>query len=186
MLIGYARVSTPDQKINLQLDALKKYGIDERNIFREQMTGAIEKRPVLDNMLEYLKDGDILVVYKLDRLGRSLPNLLKIMENLKKKNVKFKSITENIDTETVSGNLIFHVMALLSDFERSLLVERTKAGIEAAKARGVKCGGRKEVLNDEQKKQVIEFREQGKPLSYIARMMGVSRTPIRKLIEIKD
>ena len=110
MLIGYVRVSTDDQNLNLQKDALIKYGVDERNIFSDKTSGSKDKRVGLDKAIEFLKDGDTLVVWKLDRLGRSLAHLIDVITNLKNRNVSFVSITEGMDTTTASGELFFHIL----------------------------------------------------------------------------
>jgi DNA invertase Pin-like site-specific DNA recombinase len=147
MLVGYMRVSTEEQTTSLQKDALLKYGVDERNIFADVVSGASKNREGLNRALEFLKSGDILVVWKLDRLGRSLAHLISIITSLKEKNIAFVSLTEGMDTTTASGELFFHIFGALAEFEHSLIVERTKAGLAAARARGRK-GGRKLALSD--------------------------------------
>ena len=131
MLVGYMRVSseTDRQNTNLQKDALIKCDIDERNIYEDNMSGIRDDRPGLKAALEYLKEGDTLVVWKLDRLGRSLPHLLKIVIDLKKRNIGFKSLTENMDTSTAHGEFIFNLFGSLAQYERSLARERILAGL---------------------------------------------------------
>ncbi|HCK4348556.1 recombinase family protein [Pseudomonas aeruginosa] len=139
MLVGYARVSTDDQSLELQTLALKEIGCEV--IYSDQgISGADLSRPGLDQALRDLQSGDKLVVWRLDRLGRSLVHLVALLERLGKRNIKFQSITECIDTTSPGGRLIFHVMAALAEFERSLISERTRAGIDAAKRTGKKIG----------------------------------------------
>lgn len=146
MLVGYARVSTDDQNTDLQIDALKQAGCEK--IFVEKASGAQRERPELKNALEYMREGDCLIVWKLDRLARSLKQLIETIEVLEGSGRGFKSITESIDTTTAGGKLIFHIFGALAEFERSMIKERTKAGLKAAKARG-KIGGRPKALRDE-------------------------------------
>uniref|UniRef100_E6PV12 DNA-invertase n=1 Tax=mine drainage metagenome TaxID=410659 RepID=E6PV12_9ZZZZ len=143
MLIGYARVSMQDQHPELQLDALKAAGCEQ--VFHEKMTGKLAERPELDACLRTLRKGDTLVVWKLDRLGRSLKNLVEIIHGLEQRGVAFRSLTESIDTANASGKLIFHIFGALAEFEHSLILERTMAGLSAARARG-RLGGRKTKL----------------------------------------
>ncbi len=143
MLIGYARVSTQDQNPELQLDALKDAGCEK--LFVEKASGAQRDRPQLTAACEQLRAGDILVVWKLDRLARSLKQLIETVERLDQLHVGLRSITENIDTSTSGGKLVFHIFGALAEFERSIIRERTKAGLAAAKARG-KVGGRPPAL----------------------------------------
>ena len=137
-LIGYARVSTVDQNPALQLDALQTAGCDP--VFSDHASGAREKRPDLDRCLGYLRAGDTLVVWRLDRLGRSLRHLVTLVADLGARGIGFRSLTENIDTTTAGGRLIFHVMAALAEFEREIIKERSIAGVAAARARGRKPG----------------------------------------------
>jgi len=138
MLVGYARVSTQDQNPALQLDALKAAGCEK--MFVETASGAQRDRPELLAALDYLRAGDSLVVWKLDRLARSLKQLIETVELLESRNIGLRSLTEAIDTTTAGGKLIFHVFGALAEFERSIIRERTKAGLEAARARGKKGG----------------------------------------------
>jgi DNA invertase Pin-like site-specific DNA recombinase len=147
MLIGYARVSTADQTLNLQQDALTKAGCSE--IFTDIASGAKTERRGLDEALRYVRPGDTLVVWRLDRLGRSLPHLITTMTALEERGIGFKSLTENIDTTTSGGKLIFHIFGALAEFERNLIRERTTAGLMAARARGRK-GSRPHALTDRQ------------------------------------
>ncbi len=138
MLIGYARVSTQDQKPDLQLKALKQAGC--KKVFREKASGALRERPQLMAALDYMRKGDTLVVWKLDRLARSLKQLIETVEDLEKRKIGFRSLTESVDTTTAGGKLVFHVFAALAEFERSIIRERTLAGLDAAKARGARPG----------------------------------------------
>jgi DNA invertase Pin-like site-specific DNA recombinase len=147
MLIGYARVSTHEQTLNLQQDALQKAGCTK--IFTDTASGAKSERKGLDEALNYVRKGDTLVVWRLDRLGRSLPHLITTMTDLEEQGIGFKSLTENIDTTTSGGKLIFHIFGALAEFERNLIRERTTAGLTAARARGKK-GGRPKVLTGRQ------------------------------------
>jgi len=143
MLVGYARVSTQDQNPALQLDALKAVGCEK--VFVEKASGAQRDRPELLAALDYLRAGDSLVVWKLDRLARSLKQLIETVELLESRRIGLRSLTEAIDTTTAGGKLVFHVFGALAEFERSIIRERTKAGLEAARARGKK-GGRPPAL----------------------------------------
>jgi len=149
MLIGYARVSTADQSTDLQKDALMAAGVDERNIYIDKASGKRDDRPGLEACLKALREGDSLVVWRLDRLGRSLKHLVATVQDLVERGGGFRVLTgqgANIDTATASGKLVFGIFAALAEFERELIVERTKAGLAAAKARGRK-GGRKPKLS---------------------------------------
>jgi DNA invertase Pin-like site-specific DNA recombinase len=147
MLIGYARVSTHEQTLALQQDALQKAGCIK--IFTDTASGAKTERKGLEDVLNYVRKGDSLVVWRLDRLGRSLPHLIATMTDLEGRGIGFKSLTENIDTTTSSGKLIFHIFGALAEFERNLIRERTQAGLSAARARGRK-GGRPNALTARQ------------------------------------
>ena len=146
MLIGYARVSTQDQTPELQLDALRGVGCEK--IFTEKASGSQRDRPQLKAALEYVRSGDTLVVWKLDRLARSLKQLIETIEQLKERDIDFRSLTEAIDTTTPGGRLTFHIFAALAEFERSLIQERTQAGLASARARGKK-GGRPPALSSD-------------------------------------
>lgn len=146
MLVGYARVSTQDQKPELQLDALKAAGCEK--VFVEKASGAQRERPELKAALDYMRDGDTLVVWKLDRLARSMKQLIETVEGLEDVGVGFRSLTEAIDTTTAGGKLVFHVFGALAEFERSIIRERTRAGLDAARARGRK-GGRPAKLKED-------------------------------------
>lgn len=138
MKFGYARVSTPSQNLNLQIDALVQHGCDQ--IFQEHISATKKNRPELDKLLAFVRKGDVIVIWKLDRLGRSVMDLIKIINQLREKEVELVSLQDHLDTTTPSGKLIFHMMAALAEFERDMISERTKAGLKAARARGRKGG----------------------------------------------
>jgi len=136
VLIGYARVSTIEQKLDLQLDALKRAGVVESNIYVEKISGASKKRPALDRAIRALRPGDTLIVWRLDRLGRNLLDLLNRMQHLQKNKIAFRSLTESVDTSTIMGQLLLHILGAIAQFERQLTQERTNAGIRAHVERG--------------------------------------------------
>jgi|TARA_R110002167_G_scaffold184717_1_gene385177 DNA invertase Pin-like site-specific DNA recombinase len=146
MIKAYARISTTAQNVESQIDRLKENGFDE--IYTDKISGKSKSRPQLDEMLKSLRSGDQVLIYRLDRLGRSISNLLEIMQLFEEKGVSLHSLSEDINTSTASGKLIFHIFASLADFEHNLIVERTMVGLKAAKARG-RVGGRKKGLSDE-------------------------------------
>jgi DNA invertase Pin-like site-specific DNA recombinase len=145
MLVGYARVSTPDQKLTLQKDALRKAGC--KHVFTDVASGAQASRDGLSAVLAFLREHDTLVVWKLDRLGRSLKHLIEMVTALQERKIGFRSLQEHLDTTTSGGKLVFHVFGALAEFERALVQERTRAGLSAARARGKK-GGRRRVMDD--------------------------------------
>lgn len=180
--IGYARVSTDDQNLDLQRDALTKSAC--KTIYEEKASGKATDRPELTNCLKALRAGDTLVVWRLDRLGRSLPDLVKIIAELEQQGVAFESITEKIETGSAAGKLVFHVFAALAEFERNLIRERTKAGLAAARARGRK-GGRKPSLNDKQKREIRALlRDPQAQVSDVAKKYGISRTTLYKHVGV--
>jgi DNA invertase Pin-like site-specific DNA recombinase len=141
MKIGYARVSTDEQNLDLQRDALRKAGVAAKDMYTDKVTGVKAERPGLTLALSHLREGDTLVVWRLDRLGRSLKHLIETVTMLKNQGVAFKSLTENIDTATATGTLVFQIFGALAEFERNLIKERTVAGLQAARVRG-RTGGR--------------------------------------------
>ena len=177
MLVGYMRVSTDEQTTSLQKDALLKYGVDERNIFADVVSGASKNREGLNRALKFLKSGDTLVVWKLDRLSRSLAHLISIITSLKEKNIAFVSLTEGMDTATASGELFFHIFGALAQFERSLIGQRVKAGLESARLRG-KSGGRPKAIDDEKLKAIKEALASGMSKAAICRTFGVKRSTL--------
>jgi DNA invertase Pin-like site-specific DNA recombinase len=179
--IGYARVSTTEQCLDLQRDALRRAGCD--TVESDQgISGSVTHRPGLDAALAALQPGDTLCVWRLDRLGRSLPHLLETVEGLKARGVEFRSLTESIDTSTASGELIFHIFASLAQFERSLIRERVNAGVKAAQARGQHCG-RPASLTPSQVAHARELREQGKSLREIGRIFRVSYMAVARAFD---
>lgn len=176
--IGYARVSTDDQTIDLQRDALLAAGCQV--IYEEKISGKNTDRTELNNCLKALRRGDTLVVWRLDRLGRSLKDLMDIVSNLEKAGINFISVTEHIETETAAGKLIFHLFGALSEFERNLIRERTKAGIAAARARGRK-GGRKPILDQYKIKEIKALMaDPSIKVTTIAKRYGISRATLYK------
>ena len=171
MLIGYARVSTQDQNLELQKQALLLSGCER--IYEDKMSGSRSERPGLTKALEMLRTDDTLVVWKLDRLGRSVKNLVDIVNELEQRNVHFKSMTDNIDTSTPSGRFFFHVMASLAQMERELIIERTKAGLEIARQLGRK-GGRKRVMTDSKLEAAKKLLASGVPPKDVATNLGLS------------
>jgi DNA invertase Pin-like site-specific DNA recombinase len=180
MLIGYARVSTQEQTLNLQKDALQKAGCTK--IFTDTASGAKTERIGLDEALNYVRKGDTLVVWRLDRLGRSLPHLIATMTNLEERGIGFKSLTENIDTTTSGGKLIFHIFGALAEFERNLIRERTQAGLTAARARGRK-GGRPKALTVKQVGIAQDLYEKRHPIAEICRTLKISRATLYRAIQ---
>jgi DNA invertase Pin-like site-specific DNA recombinase len=183
MKYGYARVSTHDQNPELQLAALKKAGC--RTIFTDKATGAHTKRPELAKCLKVLKKGDTLVVWKLDRLGRSLRDLITLLDELKGRGVAFKSLTESIDTATPTGRAMWQMVGILAELERSLIQERTQAGRAAAKARGVRMG-RKPILTAAQIAHARKLVVQGERPVEVAKVLGVSRRTVYRALDTRD
>ena len=171
MLIGYARVSTQDQHLDLQMEALRKANC--KKIFDDKISGSRATRPELNKALEAVREGDTLVVWKLDRLGRSVKSLVDLVEQLHKQGVQFKSLTDAIDTGTRSGRFFFHVMASLAQMERDLTIERTRAGLESARKLGRK-GGRKRKMTDSKIESAKKLLATGVPPRDVAKDLGVS------------
>lgn len=181
MLIGYARVSTIDQTMALQEDAIKQAGCDR--IFRDVVSGAATERLGLSEALAFARDGDVLVVWKLDRLGRSLAHLIQLVEELKNRGVGFKSLQEQIDTTTAGGQLIFHIFGALAEFERALIRERTQAGLAAARARG-RVGGRPPHLSSAQVRMARKLLENPDTTTQqVADALHVSRTTLYRALK---
>jgi len=175
MKYGYARVSTVDQNANLQKDALQSAGCAK--IVTEQISGASAKRPKLDKILAALTQGDILAVWRLDRLGRSLPHLIEVVRDLDAKGAHFQSLTEGIDTTTAQGRLTFHLMGALAEFERALVIERTQAGLQAARKRGVRIG-RPKALDPAQIRHARKLIDGGERPTAVAATLGVDRSTL--------
>jgi len=181
MLIGYARVSTDDQNLDLQMDALSKAGCDR--ILEDHISGAKAERPGLQEVLSYARAGDTVVVWRLDRLSRSLKDLIEMVTLLESKDIGLKSLQEAIDTSSSSGKLIFHIFGALAEFERNLIRERTQAGLQAARARGRKGGRPKSLDKDKQALVVKLYEEKKHTIKQICQMMGISKPTLYKYIE---
>lgn len=183
MKIGYARVSTKDQNLSLQKDALIKEGC--KIIFEEKASGAKADRPELRKMIDQLREGDIVITWKLDRLGRSLRDLVNLVTEIQNKGAGFKSLNDYIDTTTPQGKLTFHIFAALAEFEKDIISERTKAGLEAARARGRK-GGRPKGLSKEAKDKAIIaqtlYNQKQMSISQICRHLGIAKSTFYKYI----
>jgi DNA invertase Pin-like site-specific DNA recombinase len=181
MLVGYARVSTQDQTLNLQKDALEKIGCNK--IYTDTASGAKTERVGLEEALEYVREGDTLVVWRLDRLGRSLKHLIETITILNSRGIGFKSITENIDTTTSGGKLVFHIFGALAEFEREIIRERTRAGLTAARARGRK-GGRPKALTPKTAQQAKTLYNSRKDsIDEICRTLHVSRATLYRYLK---
>lgn len=171
MKIGYARISTGDQNLDLQLDALKKEGCEK--IFQDTISGLKKNRPGLDEALSHLRKGDALVVWKLDRLGRSLKGLLDLIEHFYQSEIQFKSISDGINTTTSVGRFFFNIMGSLAQMERELMIERTMAGLQAAMERG-RVGGRKKSLTKSKLEAARKLLDEGTPRKDVAEIMKIS------------
>lgn len=186
MKIGYARVSTKDQVLDLQIDALEKDGCEL--IFKETASGAKTDRPELQKLMNHLRKGDIVVVYKLDRLGRSLKHLLDVVAELNQKEVGIRSINDAIDTTTPQGRLFFNISASFAEFERDLIRERTKSGLEAARARGRKGGRRQGMTKEAEQKAILAetyYKEGKMGVNQIAKEIGVSKMTLYKYLRYR-
>lgn len=179
MLIGYARVSRQDQDLSLQLDALTNAGCID--IFEEKVSGKGRERPELEDMLRMLRAGDRVVVWKLDRIGRSMKHLIELIELFDEKGVEFVSLKENIDTSTATGKMLFHIIAAFAEFERENMIERTKAGVDAARARGRK-GGRPKASEKAVKRALQLYDSKDYSIGAIVEMTGVSQSTLYRRI----
>jgi DNA invertase Pin-like site-specific DNA recombinase len=184
MYIGYARVSTPDQSLDLQTDALQSAGCER--LFTDTISGARVERPGLATALSACRPGDILVVWKLDRLGRSLPHLVETVRELGARGIGFKSLQEQLDTTTSGGKLIFHIFAALAEFERDLIRERTNAGLVAARARG-RTGGRPKGVDPKKQKAALALKKDARhSVREICEIVGISRNTYYKYTRAED
>ncbi len=185
MIVGYARVSTDDQTLALQLDALQAAGCEK--VFRDTISGTKTERPGLTKALDHVRNGDMLVVWRLDRLGRSLSHLIELIQTLEGRGVGFKSLTEQIDTTTSSGKLIFHIFGALAEFERNLIRERTMAGLRAARARGRK-GGRPKKPNTDTKIAMAKqlHADPTNSITDICKTLGVSRATLYRYLALGE
>ena len=180
IIYGYARVSTSDQNLDRQKDALEKYGIDL--LFCEKVSGTKKSRPELDKMLSEIQDGDTVVIESLSRLGRSVKNLAELMELFNNKNVRLISLKETIDTTSSTGRLLFTILSSLAQFERDVLVERTKEGLSAARARG-RFGGRPKSNRDSVTKAIALYNTRQYTLKEITDLTGVSKSTLYRAIK---
>ena len=182
MKIGYARVSTGLQNLNLQEDRLNQYGCEK--IFSDHISGSRSKRPGLDKAIEFARSGDTIVVWRLDRLGRNMEDLITLVNELNNRGVSFHSLEENItmDKSSSTGQLLFHLFAAFAEFERNLILERSSAGRIAARARG-RYGGRPEKLNKQDLKLLKTLYDNGTPIKTIAEQWKVSRTTIYRYLD---
>jgi len=181
--IGYARVSTQDQNLEMQLDALTKAGCEQ--IFQEKASGVKSERPELLAMIQILRKEDVIYIYKLDRLGRSLKHLLELTSDLEKKGVGLISLNDHIDTTTAQGRLIFNIFASLSEFERDLIRERTKSGLEAARARGRKGGRRRGLSKEAERTAMLAqtlYNEKKLGVDQIATELKISKMTLYKYL----
>ena len=183
MLVGYARVSTSDQKLDMQEDALRAIGCEK--IFTDIASGARDSRDGLSQAMEYIRKGDTLVVWKLDRLGRSLKHLIEFVNNLNKEEIGFRSLQESIDTTTPGGRLIFHLFGALAEFEREIIRERTQAGLKAARVRG-RMGGRPAKM-DERKisRAKTLFKDPETTVKEVCVALEVSKATLYRYVDIK-
>jgi len=185
-LVGYARVSTYDQNLDLQIDSLLKAGCTRRNIFVDKVSGAKSERPGLTECFEKLNPGDVLVVWRLDRLGRSMPHLVSLIETLKEKSVGFRSLCDGaIDTTTASGELVFNIFSSMAQFERRLNQERTQAGLSSARARG-RRGGRPRVNSNDPKVLAAKrmHRDKTLPIDEICKVLNISRPSLYRYLSM--
>jgi DNA invertase Pin-like site-specific DNA recombinase len=171
MQVGYARISTGAQNLEGQLDALQAAGCER--IFEETASGSRSDRPILSQALEFVRAGDVLITYRLDRIARSLPHLIAVMDDLNQRGVEFRSLTENLDTSSPGGRLIFHVFGAVSQFELDLIRERTRAGLNAARKRG-RVGGRPRRMTDDKVRAAKKLLADGTPVKEVASSLGVS------------
>jgi DNA invertase Pin-like site-specific DNA recombinase len=181
MLIGYARVSKDEQNLDLQIDALDAAGVELK--FTDKLSGAKADRKGLADALSHLRKGDVLVVWKLDRLGRGTLQLMMLLNELHERGIDFKSLTEGIDTTTSFGRFYFTMAAALAQLERDRLIERTRAGLVAAKARG-RTGGRKPKLSPDQVAMARGLLESGKPPRDVAKAFGVGRSTLYRALQV--
>lgn len=184
MLIGYARVSTENQNLELQIDALKRAGCDQ--IFQETISGANKEKKELSEALKILREGDTLIVWKLDRLGRSLKSLIDFVTDLNKKKINFKSITDSIDTTTPMGKFFFHIMGSLSELERGLIHERTMAGLKAANQRG-RIGGRPRAIGEKTFERASKMYDSNElSVGEICSTMGINRRTFNRYLNKRN
>ena len=187
MLIGYARVSTNEQNLDLQRDALLKAGVSQKDIYTDKVTGVKADRPGLTLAISHLRAGDTLVVWRLDRLGRSLKHLIETVTTLTEQGIAFKSLTEHIDTSTATGTLVFQIFGALAEFERNLMKERTVAGLNAARARG-RTGGRPTGSPDERKVALARkfYHDHALSIPDILKTLNISKSTLYRWVDIAE
>jgi DNA invertase Pin-like site-specific DNA recombinase len=187
MLIGYARVSTNEQNLDLQRDALLKAGVSPKDIYTDKITGVKADRPGLNQALSHLREGDTLVVWRLDRLGRSLRHLIETVTTLSEQGISFQSLTENIDTSTATGTLVFQIFGALAEFERNLIKERTVAGLLSARARGKK-GGRPKGNPDARKVALAKkfYNDHALSIPEILKTLNISKSTLYRWVDSND
>jgi len=184
MLVGYARVSMQDQDLGLQRDALEAAGCEK--VFVDHVSGAKAERPGLSRTMDALRKGDTLVIWRLDRLGRSLKDLIALVGKLEENNIGLKSITESIDTTTTGGKLVFHMFGAIAEFERNLIRERTLAGLAASRAKGIKAG-RKKILDPRRRELAVKlYKDKIHSASHICRIMGISRMTLYRYVKDEE
>lgn len=186
MKIGYARVSTTDQDLGRQVAALRKAGC--RLIFQEHISGISKARPELDKLLQKVREGDIIVIQKLDRLGRSLQHLIELVDHFKENKIGFVSLSDNFDTTTSQGKLLFNIMGAIAEFERDLISERTKDGLRHAKSKGIKLGKRpglsKQGLNKARAAEVM-YKKENKSVAEICRQLDIGRSTFYRYLKLR-
>lgn len=182
MIIGYARVSTSSQDHALQIDGLRDAGCER--VVEETGSGSKDDRPQLKMLLDMMREGDILVVWKLDRLGRSMQHLVNTISELQKRGIEFRCVTQAIDTTTPGGKLTFGIFAAIAEFERSMIIERTKAGIEAALKRGVKLGHPRSLTDIQVAGAILTIQQTGRSISSLAKELGVHHKTMSREIKI--
>ena len=185
MLLGYARISTNDQNFDLQIDALTEHGCER--FYKDTVSGAKSKRPGLDEMLKEARPKDVIVIWKLDRLGRSLKHLVDLVAELNERDIGLRSLNDPIDTTTAQGRLVFNIFASLAEFEREIIRERTNAGLAAARARG-RTGGRKAGLSEDAKRKARiaqSYYEEGMAVNQIAKNLDISKATLYRYLRFR-
>ncbi len=182
MKIGYARISTQDQNLHLQEDALKAAGCEK--IFVDKISGSTKERPGLNQALEFLRENDTLVIWRLDRLARSLKDLISLVTELEKEDIHLFSLTENIDTNSLNGRLVFHIFGALAEFERGLIRERTKAGLQAARARGRQGGRTRLITSTQEEKLKLLIKDPAFSPNELQEMFGISKSTLYRYAQL--
>ena len=182
MKIGYARISTQDQNLHLQEDALKAAGCEK--IFVDKISGSTKERPGLNQAVEFLRENDTLVIWRLDRLARSLKDLISLVTELEKEDIHLFSLTENIDTNSLNGRLVFHIFGALAEFERGLIRERTKAGLQAARARGRQGGRTRLITSTQEEKLKLLIKDPAFSPNELQEMFGISKSTLYRYAQL--